>query len=286
MKRFLLILFIIFTIYPISYVRAENLTQQMIKEEQDTFGISDFVKETDKYTNDFFDDINVTDVLNSAINGKVDNSNILKKILNLFGKEIVSSLKTIIAVLTIVLIHSIIKVVAENLETSNISKIVYYVQYILIVTIIMSNFSDLILSITNTIQNLVGFMNTLVPLLITLMIYTGNIATSSLLEPIILFIIEFISNIIVNLILPGVSIITAIIIVSKLSDKVQINKLAKFLKSSIVWFLGIVLTVFVGVISLEGTLASSVDGITAKTAKVAVSSMIPVVRENIRRFCR
>lgn len=286
MKRFLLILFIIFTIYPISYVRAENLTQQMIKEEQDTFGISDFVKETDKYTNDFFDDINVSDVLNSAINGKVDNSNILKKILNLFGKEIVSSLKTIIAVLTIVLIHSIIKVVAENLETSNISKIVYYVQYILIVTIIMSNFSDLILSITNTIQNLVGFMNTLVPLLITLMIYTGNIATSSLLEPIILFIIEFISNIIVNLILPGVSIITAIIIVSKLSDKVQINKLAKFLKSSIVWFLGIVLTVFVGVISLEGTLASSVDGITAKTAKVAVSSMIPVVRENIRRFCR
>lgn len=286
MKRFLLILFIIFTIYPISYVRAENLTQQMIKEEQDTFGISDFVKETDKYTNDFFDDINVSDVLNSAINGKVDNSNILKKILNLFGKEIVSSIKTIIAVLTIVLIHSIIKVVAENLETSNISKIVYYVQYILIVTIIMSNFSDLILSITNTIQNLVGFMNTLVPLLITLMIYTGNIATSSLLEPIILFIIEFISNIIVNLILPGVSIITAIIIVSKLSDKVQINKLAKFLKSTIVWFLGIVLTVFVGVISLEGTLASSVDGITAKTAKVAVSSMIPVVRENIRRFCR
>ena len=286
MKRFLLILFIIFTFYPISYVRAENLTQQMIKEEQDTFGISDFVKETDKYTNDFFDDINVSDVLNSAINGKVDNSNILKKILNLFGKEIVSSLKTIIAVLTIVLIHSIIKVVAENLETSNISKIIYYVQYILIVTIIMSNFSDLILAITNTIQNLVGFMNTLVPLLITLMIYTGNIATSSLLEPIILFIIEFISNIIVNLILPGVSIITAIVIVSKLSDKVQINKLAKFLKSSIVWFLGIVLTVFVGVISLEGTLASSVDGITAKTAKAAVSSMIPVVRKNIRRFCR
>lgn len=286
MKRFLLILFLILTIYPISYVRAENLTQQMIKEEQDTFGISDFVKETDKYTNDFFDDINISDVLNSAITGKVDNNSILKKILNLFCREIVSSLKTIIAVLTIVLIHSIIKVVAENLETSNISKIIYYVQYILIVTIIMSNFSDLILSITNTIQNLVGFMNTLVPLLITLMIYTGNIATSSLLEPIILFIIEFISNIIVNLILPGVSIITAIIIVSKLSDKVQINKLAKFLKSSIVWFLGIVLTVFVGVISLEGTLASSVDGITAKTAKVAVSSMIPVVRENIRRFCR
>ena len=286
MKRVLFIVLIILAIYPISYVRAENLTQQMIKEEKDSFGINDFVNETEKYTNDFLDDINISEVLNSAITGKVDNNSILKKILEIFGKEIVSSLKTIIAVLIIVLIHSIIKAVAENLETSNISKIIYYVQYILIVTIIMSSFSDLILSITNTIQNLVGFMNTLVPLLITLMIYTGNIATSSLLEPVILFIIEFISNIIVNLILPGVSIITAIIIVSKLSDKIQINKIAKLLKSSIVWFLGIVITVFVGVISLEGTLASSVDGITAKTAKAAVSSMIPVVRQNIRRFRR
>ncbi len=37
------------------------------------------------------------------------------------------------------------------------------------------------------------------------------------------------------------------------------------------------LTVFVGVLSLEGSLTSSVDGITAKTAKAAVSNFIPVV---------
>ena len=37
------------------------------------------------------------------------------------------------------------------------------------------------------------------------------------------------------------------------------------------------LEVFVSVLSLEGTLSSSVDGITAKTAKAAVSSLIPVV---------
>ena len=41
--------------------------------------------------------------------------------------------------------------------------------------------------------------------------------------------------------------------------------------------MGIVLTIFVGVVSLEGTISSSVDGITAKTAKTVVSSAIPVV---------
>ena len=66
-------------------------------------------------------------------------------------------------------------------------------------------------------------------------------------------------------------------IISKISEKVQIEKLSKFLRTGVVWVLGIVLTLFVGVVSLEGTLSSSVDGITAKTAKAAVSSVIPVV---------
>ena len=271
------IFIVIIIIFNTSNVFAENLTTKMIQEEKENFGISNFVQETEKFTNDFFEDLNISEIINSAITGKVDNKPILGKILKLLGNEIVSTFKTIISILTIILVHSIIKAFADNLQTSDISKIVYYVQYILIIAIVMGNFSGLILSIKETIINLVGFMNSLVPLLVTLMIYTGNIATSSLLEPIILFIITFISTIIINLIIPIVSIISALAIVSKLSDKVQIVKLSKFMKSSIIWFLGIMLTIFVGVTSLEGTLASSVDGITAKTAKAAVSSMIPVV---------
>lgn len=49
------------------------------------------------------------------------------------------------------------------------------------------------------------------------------------------------------------------------------------MKSSVTWALGIVLTIFVAVMSLEGTLSSSVDGISAKTTKAVVSSAIPIV---------
>ncbi len=120
-------------------------------------------------------------------------------------------------------------------------------------------------------------MNSLIPILITLMTYTGSIVTGGLIEPIILFIINFIANIIQSILIPLVLIIATLSIVSKISDKIQISKITKFFKSSITWFLGIVLTIFVGVVSLEGTLSSSIDGITAKTAKAAVSTIIPVV---------
>ena len=117
----------------------------------------------------------------------------------------------------------------------------------------------------------------LIPLLLTLMVYTGNVATSTLIEPIILFICNFTGNIIADVLIPIVLVIVVFLIISKVSEKIQIEKMAKFLKSGVIWFLGIFLTIFVGVVSLEGTLSSSVDGITAKTAKAAVSSVIPVV---------
>ena len=149
----------------------------------------------------------------------------------------------------------------------------------------MYNFSDILKSVNTTIENLIGFSQLLIPLLITLMTYTGSITTTAVIEPILLFLIEFISNIIKTLIIPTISIIVVLIIVSKITDKIQISKLGNFFKSSIVWFLGVMLTIFVGVVSLEGSLTSSVDGITAKTAKAAISSLIPVVRKDIRRQC-
>ena len=275
-KTFILIILIILILKPvISY--GTDIDENTMEEQQETFGISSFIDNSKKYTGEFFEDIDINEILNSAIKGEIDNSNIYKKILNLLGTEVQTGLKSLASILVIIIIHSILKSISESLENDNISKLIYYVQYIAIVTIIMSNFSDIINLVKETTTNLVGFMNTLIPVLVSLMLYTGSITTTSILEPIILFMINFIGNMIQDILIPIILIITSISIVSKISDNVQVEKIAKFLKSSTVWFLGLVLTIFVGVVSLEGTLSSSVDGITAKTAKMMVSSAVPVV---------
>lgn len=254
-----------------------NIDTSTIDEQKELFGISDFVKESQKYSGDFFKDIDLTDTLSQAISGKIDNNTIYKKILSLFGTEVRSSITTLISILIIIVIHSILKSISDSLEDDSISKIIYYVQYILIVTIIMSNFGQVIELVKETARNLVGFMNSLIPILIVLMTYTGTAITSSLVQPVLLFMINFIGNIIQNILIPVVLVVTVLAIISKISERTQIVKITKFMKSSVTWFLGIILTLFVGILSLEGTLTSSVDGITAKTTKAAVSSLIPVV---------
>ena len=274
MKKILLICMILIMSLNIK-VYAEN--EETIEEQQETFGINTFLEKSEEYTGEFFENIDIKDILNEAIKGNVNNNTIYKRILSLLGKEVKTTILSLVSILSIILIHSILKSISENLENSNISKIIYYVQYILIVTIIMTNVSDVVKIVKDATVNLVGFMNMLIPLLVNLMLFTGSITTSSLLEPIILFSINFLGNIIQSIIIPVVLVVTSLCVISKISDQIQINKISDFIKSNIIGFLGIMLTIFVGIISLEGTLSSSVDGITAKTTKAVVSSAIPVV---------
>lgn len=181
------------------------------------------------------------------------------------------------SILAIIVIHSILKSISESLENDNIARIIYYVQYILIVTIVMKNFSEVIVMIKDATANMVGFINLLIPLLTTLMVFTGSLTTTSMIQPVILFGVNFIGNFIQKILIPFVLVTSSFSIISKISDRVQIDRLSKLFKSGIAWLLGIIITIFVSVISIEGTLSSSVDGITAKTTKAVVSSAIPIV---------
>lgn len=283
MKKIIMILellVVILFLFPnITYAEdgQEPSTEAILESQQDSLNISSFLKEAQKYTSSVYDDINMGELFTSALTGKIDNEKILKAIISIFGKEIVSSINVLGSVIIIIVIHSILKSISEGLENKSISHITYYVQYILIVTLIMTNFVQVVTMVKESVQNLVGFMDCLIPILMTLVLTTGSIASASMLQPILLFIITFIGNFINAFILPLVLVSTALGIVSKISERVQVDRLSKFFKSSVVWILGVILTLFVGLVSLEGTLSSNVDGITAKTTKAAVSSFIPVV---------
>ena len=272
LKKILIILLMI-----IIFSGNVQATDAIIESQLDALNLSSFINEGDKYTKDIFKDIDMEEVLKSAISGDINAKNMYASILGLLGDEIVSSITIMGGILAIIVIHAILKNIAENIGSNSISQVAYYVEYILIVTLVMTSFTNVIDMIKTTITNLVGYINILIPLLLALVMTTGTAVTASVIQPVILGAIVFIGNGITLYFLPILLIATVLGIVSNLSDKIQIVKLSKMLKSSIVWGLGFVLTTFVSILSLEGTLTSSVDGLTIKGLKTASSTFIPVV---------
>ena len=277
MKKYLIIFLIAIVSYSLSPTVKATDEQNLIESQADSLGISTFLSDSEKYTQDAFGDIDINEIFTASISGKLDNGMIINIIFKLLGDNVKNALITVGSVMIIVVIHSILKAISENLGNENVSKIAYFIEYILIITLIMTNFSSIITEMKNAVQSLTGFANSLIPLMITLMITTGNVVSSGMLQPILLLLVTFISNFMTNILIPIALVATALGIISKISDQAQVGKLSKFLNSSMVWILGTVLTLFVSVTSLEGGLTSSIDGVTAKAAKTAISSVVPVV---------
>lgn len=258
MKRKMIIILIITLIIltTISNADEENSldTNSVIESQKSSIDVSSFLDSAKNYSTEVLYDMNMSDVFSQAISGNIDNSSIGKKILEKFLKELLGAIGSISSIIIIILIHSILKNFSDGLENSSVSQITYYVSYILIVTIIMKNFADIINLVKTSIENLNGFINCLFPILITLMVSSGAVASSTTLEPVILFIITLTGNIITKFIIPLCLISLALNIISNISDKVQISKLSKFINSASIWVLGIILTVFVTVASLEGNI--------------------------------
>lgn len=244
----------------------------------DSLNINDFLNSAQKFTEENFPDLNLTEVFNNSITGTVGNNLLEFEFLeNIFLAEIKASINLMISVLIVIIIHSIFKSIIENLGNSTASQMVYIIQYLVIVTITINSFVSILDITRECINDLMNFMNLLIPIFVSLMLVTGNLVTTTMAQPILIFMVSFIGNFINNFLIPLLLISISISVVSNISEKAQINKISKFLKSSIVWILGIILTIFTCTLSIEGTLSSSVDGLTAKTAKAAVSNFIPVV---------
>lgn len=274
MKK-ILMLFFIFIIVMIPNCRAEST--DILQSQQEALGISEFLSKSQKYTDNVFDDINVKDVFKDAITGKVENNKLFGKLLNILGKETKEVISNIGIILIVIVIHSILATISDNLGNKGVAQVAYLAELAIIITLVLKSFAGIISMTKESIDNLVGFSNSLIPLLITLMLTTGSFVSAGVVKPILLFLINFIGNFIIDFIFPLVVIGTTLSIISKISSKVKIDKLAKFLKSASVWILGIIMTLFVTVLSLEGSITETVDGVTAKTAKAAVSTVIPVV---------
>ena len=136
-----ILLISIIHIFTLRSYAADN-DEELMNSQKETFGINSFIENSKKYSGEFFDGIDINSMLNMAINGKIDNNTLYKKIVGLLGREVRNGIKSLVSILVIIVIHSILKSISENLKNDGVSKMIYYVQYIAIVTVIMTNFSD------------------------------------------------------------------------------------------------------------------------------------------------
>lgn len=249
-----------------------NVTEEI----KENFGLSaylDSIGECIQEAN--ISEFNISDFSNDLISGRgIGYNKIFQNIISLLGKEIFISLKSAILILIIILLMAILNSINEN---SQILNIVYLVCFIAIASITIGNFTQIISMFKNTSDILSKIVQIVSPFLIAILIGTGAITSTGLIQPLILFMASLIGFIITYIIIPCISVSVALNVISSMSDNFKFNELSKMFSKCAIWIIGIVLTLFLGILSLETTLSASVDSLTVNVTQAAFSNFIPVV---------
>lgn len=191
--------------------------------------------------------------------------------------EIKTSIKIATSILVLALLSSIIKSLENSFSSKGITTVTNYIVFITVVTLTLVSFRDILSLCYTTVENIMGLVNVIIPIMISLLVLVGFPITSTALNPIFIGGIAAINIIFKKFIFMAISIAFAILVVNNLTNNIKLNRLSSFIKQINIVALGAVFTLYLGLVSIQGLYVTSFDKFTVKTAKFAVGNFIPVV---------
>ena len=253
---------------------VQDITQSAAK----TYNLDEYINTINSSVRENIgEDFNFKNMANEIINkNNINYKKIFMKLLDLFFKEISSAIKGAITIFIVVVIMAVL----SNLELekkSEITKIAHLACFIVIATITIATFVDTVKMLTNVVHTQTTLMQVISPFLLAVLIATGKITTTGIIQPLLLFLASFVGGVITYFVIPLLSISVAFNVICSISENIKLEKMSKIFSSVSLWTVGVVLTVFLGVLSLETSLSTSVDSLGVKTTQAAVSNFVPVV---------
>lgn len=165
----------------------------------------------------------------------------------------------------------------NSFNESGISLLAYSLCYIFLAVIALTAFYNALTLARQTVDYMVGFMEALLPLLITLLTGVGAVTSAALFTPLMLFVVGAVSLVVKDVVLPLLMLTAGLEFVNYLSDRYRLNNLTSLIKQIGMVVLGFTMVIFIGIITVQGVAGSVADGLTLRTAKFATATFVPVV---------
>lgn len=191
--------------------------------------------------------------------------------------EFVANSKLLGSLIMLTIFSMFLQSMQNAFEKSSISKVAYAIVYMVLVILALNSFHIAISYTNEAIGTMVSFVLALVPLLLALIAASGGLASAAFFHPVILFLMNISGMFMQYVILPLLFLAALLSIVSTMSEQYKVSQLAGLLRNWSIGLMGLFLTVFLGVISVQGASAAVADGIAIRTAKFVTGNFIPVI---------
>jgi len=275
---FVILLLSIMLFLPINSVKANEDIIETQYEIIENYEFDSFIQELNSNYKDYIPQYSFRDLINTLRGEEhYDLRSLSRGIITFFFREISTNYHLLGQLIILSIICAVLKNVQGAFENNNIGKITYSVTYLVLIIIAIQSF-EIALSVgREAIDNMVSFIQALMPVVIALLASIGGITSAAVFNPIIFMGVSVASTWIRNILLPIIFFAAVLGLISNISDRFHVSALSSFIKQVCIFLLGLFLSVFLGLLVVQGAATSTVDGISVRTAKFASKNFIPIV---------
>lgn len=201
---------------------------------------------------------------------------VLQQVFSLLFKEIKENLSLLIKMLVLSVLAGVLCNLQQSTPENGIGEVSFLACFAMIAGLSVSIVSSLSALVSNTIDSLMLFIASLMPVIGGVVASSNPVVLSGFYPTLFLAMQAFVA-LCRQCFLPLISVMTALSVTNAMSGRFHISRLIEVCGQVVKWGLGLLLTVFVGILGLHRFSVFAAGSIAGRTVKFALCNFIPIV---------
>ena len=200
-----------------------------------------------------------------------------QQILSVVAGKTGGPLRAAVSVIAVMLLCALLNGMKLSFGEKTLGGVIGMVSTLCVSVIVVSPIVSCIANAAAVIKTAAGFLLACVPVLAGIMIVAGQPAAAGSYNLLMMAAGNVISLLSANILVPMMNIFLALSIVSAVSPNINLNGLCEAFSKAAKWIMGFCMTIFTGLLTMHGIVATAMDSTGTRAAKFVVSSFVPVV---------
>lgn len=205
-------------------------------------------------------DLDFRELVEMLLNGEeMDKGKLFLDVLSMVFEEIASFRGRMAQIVFLCIVFAILHNFANVFENPTVTRISFYMVYMLLLALLMNSFFVIRDITTEVISEMMIFLKVLIPTFAISMAFSGQVTTAAGFYEMTFLLIYGMEWLMQYLILPAIQIYVALELMNYLTEEEMVSRMTELLRSAVLWVMKLLFTVVVGINVVQNLLTPVID---------------------------
>lgn len=202
-------------------------------------------------------------------------------LLSRLARELVVGSSLLVQLVAVAILAALLHNLATAFGNKGVHELAFLVAMMALLFLGVQTFRTAVHVANTSIDNMVGFMHALLPLMATLLAAVGGVTSAAIFHPMLVALVAGIATLVQNVIFPLAFVGVIVAVIGKIASDFPVDRLAGLARQWSMTMLGLCFIVFMAFLSVRGAIGPVADGLGVRAAKFLTGTFVPVIGSRI-----